>query len=158
MTTRRRNRVPANADALDILRSWTKDDSALQRMIAEERSNTAVARQIYELRTARGLTQRQLADLVETKQPVISRHEDADYEGHSLSMLSRIADALGCSVEVSFVPRSAKAGPQGRAAPERRKGRRRAPKSNAASRDIRTFCATWWYLLIDGVALEPPGP
>ena len=132
MTTRRRKRVPANADALDILGSWNKGDSALQRMIAEERSNAAVARQIYELRTARGLTQRQLADLVGTKQPVIARLEDADYEGHSLSMLSRIADALGCSVAVSFVPRSPNAGPRGRAAPERRKGRRRAPKRNAA--------------------------
>ena len=132
MTTQRRKRVPANAHALDILRSWTKDDSALRRMIAEERGNAAVARQIYELRTARGLTQRQLADLVGTKQPVIARLEDADYEGHSLSVLSRIADALGCSVAVSFVPRSPNAGPRGRAAPERRKGRRRAPKSNAA--------------------------
>ena len=132
MTTQRRKRVPANADALDILRSWTKDDSALRRMIAEERSNAAVARQIYELRTARGLTQRQLADLVGTKQPVIARLEDADYEGHSLSMLSRIADALGCSVAVSFVPRSPNAGPRERAAAKRRKGRRRAPKSSAA--------------------------
>jgi len=92
-------------------------------MIAEERSNAAVARQIYDLRTARGLTQRQLADLVGTKQPVIARLEDADYEGHSLSMLSRIADALGYSVSVSFVPRSS-------STPRRR--RVRARKTGAA--------------------------
>jgi hypothetical protein len=33
---------------------------------------------------------------------VISRLEDADYEGHSLPMLRRIAAALGKRVEVRF--------------------------------------------------------
>lgn len=89
-----------------MIESWIKDDAAMQQMLAEERSNAAIARQIHALRTARGLTQRELADLVGTKQPVIARLEDADYEGHSLSMLSRIGEALGCSVSVSFVPRS----------------------------------------------------
>ena len=53
----------------------------MQEMLAEERSNAAVARQIYELRTAKGLTQQELAELIGTKQPVIARLEDADYEG-----------------------------------------------------------------------------
>ena len=35
---------------------------------------------------------------------IIARLEDADYEGHSLSMLQRIAEALGQRLEVSFVP------------------------------------------------------
>ena len=35
-----------------------------------------------------------LAELVNTTQSVISRLEDADYDGHSLSMLNRIAEAL----------------------------------------------------------------
>ena len=30
--------------------------------------------------------------------------EDADYEGHSLSMLNRIAAAVGKRVEIMFVP------------------------------------------------------
>ena len=55
-------------------------------------------------RTRAGLTQTQLAELIDTKQPVIARLEDADYEGHSLSMLQRIAEALGQRLEVSFVP------------------------------------------------------
>ena len=123
MTAHRRKKAPQKVDALAVLHSWTSDDPSLQQMIAEERSNAAVARQIYDLRTARGLTQRQLADLVGTKQPVIARLEDADYEGHSLSMLSRIADALGYSVSVSFVPRSS-------STPRRR--RVRARKTGAA--------------------------
>ena len=51
-----------------------------------------------------GLTQAELAQLVGTTQSVISRLEDADYEGHSLSMLQRIADALHQRLEVRFVP------------------------------------------------------
>lgn len=74
-------------------------------MIATERTAAGVARQIYDLRKARGLTQRQLAALVGTKQPAIARLEDADYKGHTLGMLSRIAEALGCSLLVSLAPR-----------------------------------------------------
>lgn len=106
MTTRKAKKVPADADALRMLESWTRNDSAMQAMLAEERSNAAVGRQIHELRTARGLTQKQLADLIGTKQPVIARLEDADYQGHSLAMLYRIAAALGCLVAVRFVPGS----------------------------------------------------
>jgi ribosome-binding protein aMBF1 (putative translation factor) len=71
-------------------------------MIAEEALNAKVAQMIYEARTKSGLTQTQLAELIGTKQPVIARLEDADYEGHSLSILRRIAEALGQRLEVSF--------------------------------------------------------
>jgi transcriptional regulator with XRE-family HTH domain len=59
-----------------------------------------VGRRLYELHTARGLTQRQLAELVGTTRPVFARLEDADYEGRTLSVLSRIAESLGCFVVV----------------------------------------------------------
>jgi hypothetical protein len=41
---------------------------------------------------------------VGTKQPVIARLEDADYEGHSLTMLQRIATALDQKLEIHLVP------------------------------------------------------
>jgi len=50
------------------------------------------------------LTQSQLARLVGTTASVICRLEDADYEGHSLAMLRRIAGALNQRVEIRFVP------------------------------------------------------
>ena len=90
-------------NAVDILNRVTGDDRELRRMIAEESVNARVATLIYEARTAAGLTQRQLAELVRTKQPVIARLEDADYEGHSLTMLERIATALGQKLEINFV-------------------------------------------------------
>ncbi len=74
--------------------------------LEEAREADKIARQIYELRTRAGLTQRELAKRVSTTASVISRLEDADYEGHSLTMLRRIAAALESRVEVSFVPLS----------------------------------------------------
>jgi predicted transcriptional regulator len=90
-------------DALKIIDQITGDDAALQQMIAEESINAQVARMIYEARTGARLTQKELANLVGTKQPVIARLEDADYEGHSLSMLQRIAAALDKRVDIRLV-------------------------------------------------------
>jgi transcriptional regulator with XRE-family HTH domain len=61
-----------------------------------------VAQLIYEARTTRGLTQKELADRIGTKQSAIARLEDADYDGHSLSMLQKIAGALNQRVEIKF--------------------------------------------------------
>jgi len=76
-----------------------------QRMaeLAEAEANDTVARKIYALRKRAGLTQQQLAKLVGTTTSVISRLEHADYEGHSLAMLRRIATALNKRVELRFV-------------------------------------------------------
>lgn len=70
--------------------------------IEEERLHARVARQIYELRVEAGLTQSELAEKVGTTQSAISRLESADYEGHSLRMLGRIADALNARLEVAL--------------------------------------------------------
>jgi len=94
-------------DATKILDRLTGDDPELREMIAEERLNAQVARMIYEARTAAGLTQLQLADLIGTQQSTIARLEDADYEGHSLSMLRRIAEVLNQRLEVRFTPKRA---------------------------------------------------
>lgn len=94
-------------DANEILDRITGDDPELREMIAEELVNSQVARMIYDARTAAGLTKKQLADLVETQQSTIARLEDADYEGHSLSMLRRIAAALDQRLEIRFVPNRA---------------------------------------------------
>jgi transcriptional regulator with XRE-family HTH domain len=63
-----------------------------------------VARKIAALRIEAGLSQRQLAKLIGTTASVICRLEDADYQGHSLAMLNRIATALNRRVEIDFVP------------------------------------------------------
>ena len=75
--------------------------------LERERENLNIAEQIYELRIQAGLSQKQLAKLVGTTQSVISRLEDADYNGHSLAMLRKIGAALHQRVQVEFVPESA---------------------------------------------------
>lgn len=87
-------------DALKIIEKINRTDSELQEMVAEASINAKVAQLIYEARILVGLTQKHLADLIGTKQPVIARLEDADYEGHSLSMLQRIAHALNQCLEI----------------------------------------------------------
>jgi len=72
--------------------------------LEEARANDQIARQIHALRTTAGLTQRDLGKLVGTTASVICRLEDADYQGHSMAMLRRIAAALKKRVEVRFVP------------------------------------------------------
>jgi ribosome-binding protein aMBF1 (putative translation factor) len=69
----------------------------------EELASAYVARKIHDLRTEAGLTQKDLAKLVGTTVSVISRFEDADYEGHSLAMLRRVARALNKRVEIRLV-------------------------------------------------------
>jgi len=98
-----RKRKPI-ADAVDILhRRYYEGRPARQAELDEASQNDAIARRIRELRERAGLTQHHLARLVGTTASVICRLEDADYEGHSLSMLRRIAAALGRRVEVRFV-------------------------------------------------------
>ncbi len=87
-------------DALKIIEKLNRTDPELQEMVALASINAKVAQLIYEARIKAGLTQQQLADLIGTKQPVIARLEDADYEGHSLSMLQRIAQALNQRLEI----------------------------------------------------------
>ena len=63
-----------------------------------------VSLQIAALRQEAGLSQKELANLLNTSQQQISRLESAGYEGHSLSMLRRVADALHLRVRVVFEP------------------------------------------------------
>lgn len=96
------------SDAVKILDRMIGDDGQLRRLANEAMVNAEVAQRIHEVRTKSKLTQKQLAELVGTTQSVIARLEDADYEGHSLSMLQRIATAVKMRLEVRFVSASRK--------------------------------------------------
>jgi len=91
-------------DAVEILdRRYFAGKPNMMALLEEERANADVARKIHDLREAAGLSQRQLAKLIDTTASVICRLEDSDYEGHSLAMLRRIAAALDKRVEIRFV-------------------------------------------------------
>src|SRR5271165_2419059 len=59
-----------------------------------------VTLQLAALRQQAGLSQRELARKLKTSQQQISRLESPGYEGHSLSMLRRVAKALHGRVRV----------------------------------------------------------
>ena len=61
-----------------------------------------VALQLASLRKKWGLSQKELAKRVGTSQQQISRLESPSYEGHSLSMVRRVADILGATVQVAI--------------------------------------------------------
>ena len=93
------------SDAVEILhrRSYEGKPARLKNL-EEARANEEIARKIHELRETAALTQTQLARLIGTTASVICRLEDADYEGHSLAMLRRIAGALYHRIEIRFIP------------------------------------------------------
>ena len=63
-----------------------------------------VALQIAALREKAGLSQKDLARKLKTSQQQISRLESPSYEGHSLSMLRRVAKVLSAKVRVVLEP------------------------------------------------------
>src|SRR5436189_2456762 len=90
-------------DDVKILDRMIGEGSRLRQVANEAVINAEVAQLIYDVRSKAKLTQKQLAELVGTTQSVIARLEDADYEGHSLSMLQRIAAAVNKRLKVRFV-------------------------------------------------------
>lgn len=102
----------ATSDAVEILhRRYYEGKADRVSELKEARAEDELARKIYELREQAGLTQARLAKLIGTSESVISRLEDSDYQGHSLTMLRRIAEALGKRVEIRFVPDKGKLQP-----------------------------------------------
>jgi ribosome-binding protein aMBF1 (putative translation factor) len=90
------------SNAVEILNQMAGDSPELKQLTEEARVNANVAQLIYEARQKAGLSQAELAERIGSKQGVISRLEDADYDGHSLTMLQRIAAALGKQVSIHF--------------------------------------------------------
>ncbi len=98
-------RKKTTTDAQKILAYIAGKDPKRQQQFEEELANREVASRIFQLREQAGISQAELARRVGTTQSVISRLEDADYAGHSLAMLNRIAAAVERRVEIRFVPR-----------------------------------------------------
>lgn len=75
-------------------------DPAFARRFEEAGEAWDVAVQIAALRQQAGISQKELARRLKTSQQQISRLESPGYEGHSLSMLRRVAKALRARVRV----------------------------------------------------------
>ncbi len=106
-----RQKPRSTSNAVEILhRRYISGRPEQETALETARLSTRIAQDIYDLRMAARLTQKQLAALVGTTHSVISRLEDADYDGHSLRMLQRISAALHHRLEVNFVRLGARRG------------------------------------------------
>lgn len=79
-------------------------DSALRARFEAADQAWDIALQLSSLRQARGLTQKQVAELLGTKQQAVARLEDPTYTGHSLSMVRKYVAALGGSLRLTIAP------------------------------------------------------
>lgn len=95
--------MPKTKNVLKTIDRMVGQNKELRDLIAEETINVRIAQMIYDARSKAALTQKELAELVGTTQSVIARLEDADYEGHSLNMLNRIATALDKRIDIRFL-------------------------------------------------------
>lgn len=93
------------SDGVEIIdRLYIRGKPEMEALLVEVQEEDEIARQIYSLRIDACLSQRALAKKVGTTASVICRLESADYEGHSLSMLRRVAAALNSRVSLKLVP------------------------------------------------------
>ncbi|MFQ5490092.1 MAG: helix-turn-helix transcriptional regulator [Phycisphaerae bacterium] len=100
---RTKTQKPASPALKHLYERFVEGDADQENTYQEHLANAEIARKLHDLRRKVGLSQRELAERVGTSASVICRLERADYQGHSLSMLQRIAAALDKRVEIRFV-------------------------------------------------------
>lgn len=76
-------------------------DPAVRKALKETELEYQIARSVIRARIEKGLSQKQLAEKLKTKQSVISRLESANTTP-SLSFLKRLAQALNISLQVQL--------------------------------------------------------
>lgn len=92
-------------DDLDrMIEKVLKDKPHLKEGLEQADQAWDIAFQIRDLRQKARLTQKQLAQLVGTKQSNIARIENADYTRYTLTTLEKVAKALKAKLEVKIVP------------------------------------------------------
>ena len=78
----------------------TRKSAAYRKAFARSLQQIDLALLVREMRENVGLTQAELARKAGTTQSVIARLEDAEYTGHSLPMLERIAGVCGVALKL----------------------------------------------------------
>ena len=92
------------SDFRKYLKKAHKRDPDLKARLEKADRAWDIAFQIINLRKKAGLTQKDLADLIGTKQSNIARLESADYTGYTWKTLEKVTKALNARLEVKIVP------------------------------------------------------
>ena len=83
-----------------------KENPSMQEGLEKAGQAWDIAFQIRDLREKASLTQKQLAELVGTKQSNIARIENADYTRYTLTTLEKVTKALKAKLEIKIIPES----------------------------------------------------
>jgi DNA-binding XRE family transcriptional regulator len=73
--------------------------------LEQTRREMSLGMKIRAVREEAGFTQQQLAEQIGTQRSAISRIEDADYDGHSVGLLAKVAEALDMLLLIDFQPK-----------------------------------------------------
>jgi ribosome-binding protein aMBF1 (putative translation factor) len=101
METKKRFRSAALQIAYDAV---IGNDPKRQADFEEELINVEAAQLIHDMRKKAGLSQKELAKRVGTTVQAIFNLEDADYDGHTLAEVRRIAAALNMRLALRATP------------------------------------------------------
>jgi len=85
----------------DVLHDKLKDKD-FKKGYEEELKKLRLGYKIAQLRIKHGLTQKELAKKIHSRQPVITRIENGDYLGYSIRTLQKVADACGAHLNIQF--------------------------------------------------------
>ncbi len=84
----------------EIVEQRARESVTYRKTFAHALHQIDLALLVREMREGAGLTQAELAKKAGTTQSVIARLEDAEYTGHSLMMLERIAAVCGVALKL----------------------------------------------------------
>ena len=84
----------------EIVEKRIRKSATYRKSFARTLHQIDLALLVREMREDAGLTQTELAKRAGMTQSVIARLEDAEYTGHSLAMLERIAVACGVALKL----------------------------------------------------------
>ncbi|MFC1845792.1 helix-turn-helix transcriptional regulator [Chloroflexota bacterium] len=80
------------------------EDREYRHQYVEEEINVGIAFQIRSIRNRKNLTQSDLANLLDIRQPLVSSWEDPNYGKYTLKTLKELAKAFDVGLLVKFVP------------------------------------------------------
>src|SRR5258708_32098 len=84
----------------EVVRQHARKSAIYRKTFERTLHQIDLALLVREMREDEGLTQAELAKKVGTTQSLIARLEDAEYTGHSLTMLERIATACAVALKL----------------------------------------------------------
>jgi len=89
----------------EVFKKKRLEDPELKKEYDKLELEYKIISQIIDLRNKKKITQKQLAELVNTKQPSIARLESGDYNP-TVDFLKKIAEVLDANLEINFISKA----------------------------------------------------